>query len=140
MSEFEKISKRFSIATKKPAAKKEDIHKLEMFSPLVLPSDYIEFVYFSAETEILVDGKKCIRIWSPIRCIELNIEYCIQEFIPGSLIIGDDEGGNAFFYADGKEGFGLYKTGFGDLDIEDAVKIAPSLRDLLVHDIGIEKI
>ena len=54
------------------------------------------------------------------------------------LAIGDDEGGKVIFYAEGKEGFGLYLVGFGNLDLDDAVYIAPSLEALLIEGIGAE--
>lgn len=54
-----------------------------------------------------------------------------------SLVIGDDGGDTALIYLDGKDGCGLYKVGFGDLNINEAVKISSSLRDLLVNNTGI---
>ncbi|HCO7841668.1 TPA: SMI1/KNR4 family protein, partial [Escherichia coli] len=35
-------------------------------------------------------------------------------------------------------GFGLYLVGFGNLDLDDAVYIAPSLEALLIEEIGAE--
>lgn len=58
----------------------------------------------------------------------MNEAHDIQKYIPNSLAIGDDEGGMALLYIDGKEGFGLYTVGFGNLDIEETIKIAPSLK------------
>ena len=69
----------------------------------------------------------------------MNESYEIQDYIPNSLAVGDDEGGNALIYFEGAEGFGLYIVGFGDLDPEEAVKVASSLNDLLIQDTGIEK-
>ncbi|MGP3781155.1 hypothetical protein ACTWKC_12095 [Bacillus sp. 4A_MP3] len=54
----------------------------------------------------------------------MNESYEIQDYIPNSLAVGDDEGGNALIYFEGAEGFGLYIVGFGDLDPEEAVKVA----------------
>ncbi|PGS17291.1 1,3-beta-glucan synthase regulator, partial [Bacillus cereus] len=42
--------------------------------------------------------------------------------------------------ANGKEGFGLYMVDFGDLDIEEAIKISPSLKLLLMDGVGVEKL
>ena len=38
----------------------------------------------------------------------MNESYEIQDYIPNSLAVGDDEGGNALIYFEGAEGFGLY--------------------------------
>ncbi|WP_312029535.1 hypothetical protein [Paenibacillus sedimenti] len=37
-----------------------------------------------------------------------------------------------------QKGFGLYLCRFADLGVEESKMIAPSLRDLLVNNIGIE--
>ena len=76
----------------------------------------------------------------PIDCIEMNEAHDIQKYIPNSLAIGDDEGGMALLYIDGKEGFGLYTVGFGNLDIEETIKIAPSLKVLLIDCVGVEEL
>lgn len=35
-------------------------------------------------------------------------------------------------------GYGVYKVDFGNIGVDDAEYIAPTLRDLLVHDVGID--
>jgi hypothetical protein len=57
--------------------------------------------------------------------------------LPKSLAIGDDEGGGALIYLHGKAGFGLYLCRFADIDIDEAVLVAPSLTELLVNNVGI---
>lgn len=138
MSIFNLLGDGFSIATKTPPASEYEIQELEKFSPIPIPSDYLAIVRQAAEMEIIVKNRKCIRIWSPTGSIELNSAYKVQEFIPKSLAIGDDEGGNALLYAYGNDGFGLYMVGFGDMVIEDAVKIAPSLSALLYNNVGLD--
>lgn len=48
------------------------------------------------------------------------------------------KGGGALIYLQGKDGFGIYYNSFGNLDMEDAVKIAPSLTELLVNNVGVK--
>ena len=92
-----------------------------------------------ADVEVKVmDSTSYIRIWGAAGCSEMNAAYHIQDYIPQALAIGDDEGGKVIFYAEGKEGFGLYLVGFGNLDLDDAVYIAPSLETLLIEGIGAE--
>ncbi|WP_415272817.1 SMI1/KNR4 family protein [Bacillus siamensis] len=140
MTLLNKISSRFSVDAKEAAATEEEIKALTEFSPINVPSDYLDIVSEATEVEINVAGGKYIRIWSPAGCIDMNESYEIQDYIPNSLAVGDDEGGNALIYFEGAEGFGLYIVGFGDLDPEEAVKVASSLNDLLIQDTGIEKI
>ena len=78
-----------------------------------------------------------IRIWGASDCIEMNEAYKVQNYLLHSLAIGDDEGGGALIYLQGKDGFGIYYNSFGNLDMEDAVKIAPSLTELLVNNVGV---
>lgn len=140
MDIIKEISATFSIDTKQPPATEEEIKTLRNFSPIEIPSDYLEVVRQATEMEIKVGNHKYIRIWGPSGCIEMNEAYNIQDFIPNSLAVGDDEGGSALIYLTGKDGFGLYITGFGDLDVDDAIKLAPTLRDLLVNHSGLEKL
>ncbi|MBX9624137.1 MAG: SMI1/KNR4 family protein [Gemmataceae bacterium] len=64
--------------------------------------------------------------------------YMIRHRIPGAIPIGDDGGGQVIFYAQGRDGFGLYHVGYGNLDIQDAKYIAPSLSDFLSRNKGID--
>ncbi|MBC2582757.1 SMI1/KNR4 family protein [Clostridium sp. DJ247] len=138
MSIFYELSDNFSVDAKEEPPSEEQIKELEKFSSIEIPLDYLELVREATEVEIKVKDEMYIRIWGPIDSIEMNEAHYIQEYIPNSLAIGDDEGGNVLLYVNGKKGFGLYMVGFGDLDIEDAVLVAPSLRDLLVNNIGID--
>lgn len=140
MSILNELSNKFSVDVSQPPATEEEIKTLKSFSPIEVPLEYLELVRQATEIEIKVDNKMYIRIWSPLGCIEMNEAYNIQTYMPNSLAIGDDEGGRALMYVTGNEGFGLYIAGFGDLDIDDAIKIAPSLKDLLGNDIGIDKL
>lgn len=140
MSILSEVSNMFSVDVKQPPATEEEIKTLKSFSSIEVPLEYLELVHQATEIEIKVDNKMYIRIWSPSGCIEMNESYNIQTYIPNSLAIGDDEGGRALMYITGNEGFGLYIGSFGDLDIDDAIKIAPSLQDLLVNNIGKDKL
>jgi hypothetical protein len=64
--------------------------------------------------------------------------YGISKRIAGAIPIGDDGGGRVIMYMNGKEGYGLYHVGYGDLDEEDAIFIASNLTALLEQAAGIE--
>ncbi|MEX3745737.1 MULTISPECIES: SMI1/KNR4 family protein [Lysinibacillus] len=140
MSIFDEISTMFSIEYKESPATERQIKELMDFSTIEVPADYIEFIKVATEVEINVKNEMYIRIWGPADSIEMNEAYYIQKYIPNSLAIGDDEGGNALIYLEGKRGFGLYMVGFGNLNIVDAVLIAPSLTDLLVNNFGLDQV
>jgi len=140
MNILRSLNTALKIEANESAASPDDISSLKVFSSIQLPSDYCEIVAEMTEVEILVDGDRYIRIWSPDGCIEMNEEYQIQHYIPKSLAIGDDEGGGALILMTGDKGFGLYKVDFGDLDVKDAEYISDSLRSLLVDGSGIERI
>ncbi|GKQ97318.1 SMI1/KNR4 family protein [Aeromonas hydrophila] len=134
---FFNLNERYSLDAYKPASTVDDIIALHnYFSGVDIPQEYIDFITQLTEAEILVLDGSYVRIWSAIGCIEMNSAYNIQKYIPGSIAIGDDEGGKVVFYANGKEGFGLYKVGFGDLDINAAEWISPSLVSFLIDGIG----
>lgn len=138
MNIFGKMSSNFLIEAKEPPASHEDLRRLQDFSNITVPKEYVEMSKIATELEININNTMYIRIWSPTGCREMNEAHKIQKYIPNSLAIGDDEGGNVLIYLNGKCGFGLYMVGFGNLDIEDAVLIAPSLSDLLVSNKGID--
>ena len=61
-------------------------------------------------------GADLLRNWASFACK-----------LPNSLAIGDDEGGNAIIYAEGKNGFGVYAVSFSDLDADEIIFIAKCL-------------
>ncbi|MDM5153725.1 SMI1/KNR4 family protein [Bacillus sp. DX1.1] len=137
---LKKLNEIFTLETQELPATEEAIQELQVFSSIDVPLDYLEVIQHSTNAEINVNNEIYIRILGPTDCIEINEAHNVQNYIPNSLAIGDDEGGKALLYADGKEGFGFYIVDFGDLDIEEAIKISPSLKALLVDGIGIREL
>ncbi|MEH7469533.1 SMI1/KNR4 family protein, partial [Priestia megaterium] len=107
------------------------------FSTIDVPTEFIEIIQLASDIEINVSDQMYIRIWGASGCIEMNKAYEVQKYLPNSIGIADDEGGGALIYLQDKDGFGVYYTRFADLDIEEAVKIAPSLTELLVNNVGV---
>lgn len=140
MSILKDLSSNYRIDVSKSASSDEEIKKLIEFSDVQIPEDFLEIIKEVTEIEINVDGKKYIRIWGADGCIEMNEAYNIQESIPNSLAIADDEGGNALIYTTGQNGFGLYVIAFNDLDVDELQYVAGSLSDLLINNTGIDVI
>lgn len=140
MNLLDRLNSRFRVDVSQPATSKSDLYELKQFSKIELPRDFVSLVSQMTEIEILVDNHKYFRIWSPLGCIQMNEGYKIQNYIPNSLAIGDDEGGSALVMMTGNKGFGLYKVDFGDLDADSAEYISASLEELLIKGIGAEVI
>lgn len=137
MSILKNLSSSYRIDAYKPASPEKDINDLLNFSQIEIPEDYLDIIREKTEVEINVGQEKYIRIWGADGCIEMNEAYEIQENIPLSLAIADDEGGNALLYLDGNNGFGLYLIAFNDLDTDELQFVSYSLSDLLLKEIGI---
>lgn len=140
MSILNNLNAKLSIYTSQMASSDEDIRRLIKFSRIQIPKDFLEVIREKSEIEILVDGKKYIRLWGADGCIEMNTAYKIGESRPDSLAIADDEGGNAMIYTTGQNGFGLYMIAFNNLDTDALQYVAGSLTDLLVNGTGIDEV
>ena len=122
-----------------PGSTEEEVnHLISHFNAISIPVEYIKFISKISDAEILINNESYIRIWGGRGCIEMNDSYNIQKYIPGALAIGDDEGGEVIFYAQGNHGYGLYLVGFGNLNVNDAIFISDSLKSLLIRGQGID--
>ncbi|GKV56652.1 hypothetical protein NCCP2222_25990 [Sporosarcina sp. NCCP-2222] len=137
MNLLNNISSEFTIDARKSPSKDDEIKELQDFSKIDIPTDYINIIQQASDVEINISNQKYIRIWGAFGCKEMNEAYEVHKYLPNSLAIGDDEGGGALIYIQGKDGFGIYYNRFADLDIEEAVFIAPSLTEILVNNDGI---
>lgn len=140
MSILDRMNKWFRIDTYGEASTEYEILKLMEYSCIDVPKEYLEIIREKTELEVCVNEKSYIRIWGANGCVEMNDAYNIQRYIPDSLAIGDDEGGSAILYANGKNGFGVYKIAFNDLDEDELIYVSESLEKLLVCAEGVEKI
>lgn len=101
------------------------------------PLDYTMLVRQATEIELQHRSGQYLRIWGPPGCLEMDEGYGIRERIPGAFPFGDDGGGHILFFANGHQGRGIYHVGYGNLDLDDAIWVAPNLRSLLVDGEGI---
>ena len=129
-------SSREVLASGPPASGTEVVSLQEHFG--AVPADYLQLVSEATEIELRHANGQYVRIWGPVGCIEMNEGYGIRRRIPGAVPIGDDGGGNVIFYQKGKQGFGLYHLGYGNLDGDAAIWIAPTLTHFLTRCVGIE--
>lgn len=128
----------FQIAVAENASDEEAIASLIAFSVIAVPLEYLNLIRKCSELELTVSDTRYIRIWGASGCIEMNKAYQIQKYIPQTLAIGDDEGGNALIYAAGRDGFGVYGVAFNDLEVDGMKYISDSLVSLLVNGQGVQ--
>ena len=140
MSIIKELNKDFRIDVSRDASEENEIDELIRSASIKIPNEYLELIREQTEIEICVRNQRYIRIWGANNCMGMNEAYFIQKYIPNSLAIGDDEGGNALIYAEGKNGFGVYAVAFNDLGVDEMIFIAESLTEMLVSAKGIEKL
>jgi hypothetical protein len=137
MSILDKISEEFELVTSGTKSSDIEIDELIKFSRIDIPCEFLDIIKEKSEIEIWVNKEKYVRLWGAKGCIEMNDAYHIQQYIPESLAIGDDECSNALLYANGNRGVGVYIVSFGNLDIDEMVYIADSLEAFFVNKEGI---
>jgi len=126
----------------------EYIKKVVEQSPVKLPDDYVDFLkVISGANNIGISfkvdgGVQEFFIWGAKFAYEcVNTEYShpvYADFLSCTWLIGDDVGEFRYFYGEGAEGFGIYKTTAGEMDICGSNKIADSLTDLLINGVGLD--
>jgi hypothetical protein len=130
-----KLDSEFSVSFRGTASAATELTSFNEAYPDA-PSDVAELFQEATEIEMQHVCGVYLRFWGPSGCVEMDQAYGISKRIPGAVPIGDD-GGKAILYMNGKEGFGLYVVGYGALDAEEAVWVAPSLTALLTRAAGI---
>lgn len=128
---IKELHPRFRVVSSSPPLGKVELRKIDLTPPP--PDEYLELVREATELEIADDEGGYLRIWTPRGIKEMDEAYGISSRIPEALPIGDDGGGRVLIYMVGLQGFGLYLSGFGDLSVDDALWVAPTLRDLLTR-------
>lgn len=136
---LDSLHEKFNVLDQQEPASEEELRQLTARFPQV-PQEYLELVSEATEIEMEWDARQYLRLWGPSGCVEMDESYDIGARIEGALPVGDNGGGGALLYMEGKDGPGLYKVGFGDLDREDAVWVAPSLRKLLTEGEGVDSL
>lgn len=130
------LDKGFKILARQPAASSTQVAQLKGRYPSV-PDEYVTLVGEATDIELQHQHGQYLRIWGPFWCMDMDDGHEISKWIPGAIPIGDDGGGKAICYMNGKKGFGLYHVGYGCLDVEEAIFVASSLSALLEQAVGI---
>jgi hypothetical protein len=131
---FVKIHPHFDVLSNPPGASGAEILSLRNAFTWI-PREYLTLIEVQTELELQHKNGQYVRIWGPSGCVEMDEGYRITTRIPGSFPFGDDGGGRVLHYQGTN---GIYLVGYGSLNSEDAVFVAPSLLALLVHEAGIK--
>ena len=125
----------------------DDIAEVIRLSPVSLPDDYLDLLRqvsggdsCGPEFEVEDEGLS-ISIWSAGMALEKLEEFdrpANRGFLGKAWLFGDDLGDLVYFYGDGKDGFGLYRSSAGRPGFENAEKIAGTLTAFLVDGTGID--
>lgn len=129
------------------AGGKKDIEEIICIASFPLPEDYLDFLrQISGEGSfgpefIVEDSGASICIWSAKMALEKLEEFRLpftQEFMDKVWLFGNDLGDFVYFFGEGKDGFGLYRTFDSGLSFDCAEKISDTLTDFLVNGVGID--
>ncbi len=124
---LEKFHPTVRVLAQKNGAQQTAIHAFRKRFP-DLPVVFYEL--FAEASEIEVSYKnRYLRLYGPEGSFEMDEAYHISQRIPAAITIGDNGGDAIVFMPFPKPG--LYRVGYGALDPEELVYIAPSLEALL---------
>jgi hypothetical protein len=115
---------------KKTGATTEQIKQAEAALGVGFPSDYKTFLSWSNGGEGQI-GNRYFSFWSAEEIKELNDDYQISKYLPGSVGIGTDGGGECYAldYRMYPETPSLIQCPLGDLDFSSIVVLGSTFRD-----------
>ena len=106
-----------------------DDKQLEEKTGFRLPEDYKYYLRHFLGFEAFI-GKEFVRLWHYEELLDLNIGYCIFEYLPKTLGIGGN-GGGEFIAIECFDSIRIVLSPFIDLDKEDHIEIGSSFSDFL---------
>jgi len=115
---------------KNSKADKQSISTVESSLNFRFPDDYKAFLYWSNGGEGYV-GRNYVSLWRIEDSITLNHEYQIQKYLTQNFFAFGTDGGGICYGFVINDGFAVSKCPFGDLDINEVLKIAPSFSDFI---------
>ena len=121
----------------------EEVEGLERRYRLRLPDDYRQLLLYSDGGT--VSGPSQVLHLEPVRILKgHNADEFFEKNIPGLFVIGDDAGGDAYFYdPSGKLGRGeyaLFLVPLGSLRLQDAVFVGSNLAEVVERVLAGEKL
>ena len=107
---------------------KQDIQNVNNLSPIVLPSDYLEFIENVGSISLIYEDALIISFWDVEKIKDWSITSKFSANVPKGIGIGDDLGDMLYYYGEGKDGVGYYVVEKGSEDyLSKAFKFSNSL-------------
>lgn len=97
-----------------------------------LPGAFLELFGAATDLELSYRGTY-VRFYGPDGCLEMDRAYDISRRIPGAVVVGDNGGSEAIVFMAPPPGPGLFRVGYGALDVEEFKQVASSLEALLIQ-------
>jgi hypothetical protein len=146
MSDTFKVVRKFSVEKNVSGALiEEQIKTLEKTATIPLPEEYLQFIRDMGQVlmtvkdeKLLAQHEKHLHINDAFESVRMVQDYSFEDYIPGSIVIGDDEWGGVLIYLVKDGQLGVYMVENGGLDIDETVYIAPSLEAFLTQDVGVD--
>ena len=133
---FASLDPKWHLVRERVRGKADDLKRLLALFPR-LPLEYVQLAAELSEYELRHDSGQYFRIWPPITCLEMDAAHAISQRIPGAMAVGDDGGDRVIVYVNGRDGFGVYRVGFGALGIDETRFIAKTINDILTRSAGV---
>ena len=114
----------------RPSARAADLTAVESHFGCSLPNDYKHFVLKHGGGEGWV-GEHYLVLWSAAELIPFNVEYQVQECIPGLIAFGSTGGGEGFGFDTRILPYVVCQFPFIGMSPEDALPVARSFEHLL---------
>jgi hypothetical protein len=97
-----------------------------------LPVDYKKYLenYQGIEESI---GEEYVLLWGLEKLSETNIDYGINEFLPNTLGIGSNGGGELIALEYKDDSYRIILTPFMDMDEDNHIEIGDSFSDFLIR-------
>lgn len=132
MDKFEQILSKYNCSKRrgKPKTAFEEVEKIINFT---LPEDYKKFALSYLEFEDFI-GKENVRLWDFDEIIEINTDYQIFEYLPKTLGIGGNGGGEYIAIEQLEDSsFRVILSPFVFIEKEAHIEIGTSFTDFLIR-------
>ncbi|PVZ66648.1 SMI1/KNR4 family protein [Pelagibaculum spongiae] len=117
-------------------ASEEEIDHIKRWCGSFLPQDYLRFLREcnGAETpKGSASPDDSVVLWGAMESCELTEAYCYMDYIPRTLAIGSDGGGESIIFdrsqGETPDNWPIYRVPMGDLCLESMVLLAASFKE-----------
>lgn len=114
-------------------ASNDMIERVEKEWNVSLPNEYKKLILFSNGIEGAIGKAGYLSIWPINELIELNLEYAVDEFLPGIKYFGSDGGNMAYGFDFSTERTMIIEIPFDSIKRSDSKIYSDSLFEFLIQ-------